>query len=194
MIDPLSDVVALLRPRTVFTKGISGAGAWGVRYADFGQPSFCTVLEGRCRLHVDGQAPINLEASDFVLLPATPGFVLSGLEPVTPEFIDPKVTAAPVEEVRHGRHEGDPDVRLLGGYFIFDSPDAGLLVSLLPPLVHIRAADRLERLNTGRVEIWCSHASLRCCSSRRCALCQAKTRPLACCAGWRTSGSRRRSD
>ncbi len=143
MTDPLSEIIALLRPRTVFTKGISGAGAWGVRYADFGQPSFCTVLEGRCRLHVDGQAPITLDAGDFVLLPATPGFVVSGFERVTPTFIDPKVTPAPVDEVRHGRPDGDPDVRLLGGYFIFDSPDADLLVSLLPPLVRLRAADRL---------------------------------------------------
>lgn len=146
MADPLSELIALLRPQTVFTKGISGAGAWGVRYADFGQPSFCTVLEGHCRLHVEGQAPITLKAGDFVLLPATPGFVMSGFEPATPEFIDPKVTSAPVDEVRHGTPDGDPDVRLLGGYFIFDSPDADLLVSLLPPLVHMRAADRLSTL------------------------------------------------
>ena len=82
MIDPLSEAILLLRPRTVFTKGISGAGRWGVRYADFGKPSFCTVLEGRCRLAVDGQEVVTLEAGDFVLLPATPGFTLSGFEPV----------------------------------------------------------------------------------------------------------------
>ena len=72
MTDPLSQVIALLRPRAVFAKGISGAGRWGVRYTDFGQPSFCTVIEGRCRLAVDGQNAITLEAGDFVLLPATP--------------------------------------------------------------------------------------------------------------------------
>jgi AraC-like DNA-binding protein len=146
MTDPLSEVIALLRPRTVFTKGISGAGLWGVRYTDFGQPSFCTVVEGSCRLHVDGQAPITLEAGDFVLLPATPGFVLSGFEPVKPAVVDPKVEAPAVDEIRHGTPEGEPDVRLLGGYFVFDSPDAGLLVPLLPPLVHMRGADRLSTL------------------------------------------------
>ena len=46
MVDPLSEIIALLRPQTVFTKGISGAGRWAVRYSDFGHPSFCTVLEG----------------------------------------------------------------------------------------------------------------------------------------------------
>ena len=55
MNDPLSEVIALLQPRTVFSKRISGAGRWGVRYSDFGQPSFCAVLEGSCRLAVDGQ-------------------------------------------------------------------------------------------------------------------------------------------
>ena len=37
MSDPLSDVISLLRPRAVLSKRISGAGAWGVRYAQFGE-------------------------------------------------------------------------------------------------------------------------------------------------------------
>lgn len=146
MIDPLSEVITLLRPRTVFTKVISGAGRWGVRYSDFGQPSFCTVLEGRCRLAVDGQAAVLLEAGDFVLLPATPGFTLSGFEPVTPELMDPKAAAALPGAVRHGTRGGRPDVRMLGGYFVFDSPDAALLVSLLPAIVHVRGAGQLAVL------------------------------------------------
>src|ERR1044072_3130733 len=66
MIDPLSEVITLLRPRTVFTKGIRGAGRWGVRYTDFGQPRFCTVIEGRSRLGVEGHAPTRLHAGGFV--------------------------------------------------------------------------------------------------------------------------------
>jgi AraC-like DNA-binding protein len=146
MVDPLSEVIALLRPRTVFSKVISGAGRWGVRYSDFGQPSFCTVLDGRCRLAVDGQDSLTLEAGDFVLLPTTPGFTMSGFDPVTPTLIDPNATPAPTDEVRHGTPEGDPDVRLLGGYFVFESPDADLLVSQLPALVHVRGAERLSLL------------------------------------------------
>jgi transcriptional regulator GlxA family with amidase domain len=37
-------------------------------------------------------------------------------------------------------------VRLLGGYFVFDSPDAALLVSLLPALIHVRGVERLAVL------------------------------------------------
>lgn len=146
MDDPLSEVIALLQPRAVFSKRISGAGRWGVRYSDFGQPSFCAVLEGSCRLAVDGERPITIEAGDFILLPATPGFTISGFEPVRPERVDPKVTRASGGEVRHGTKGGRPDVRILGGYFVFDSPDAALLVSLLPALVHVRGVARLSTL------------------------------------------------
>ncbi|HET7154035.1 MAG TPA: AraC family transcriptional regulator [Hyphomicrobiaceae bacterium] len=146
MVDPLSEVVTLLRPHTVLTKGISGAGRWAVRYADFGHPSFCTITAGTCRLEVDGEEVLTLEAGDFVLLPATPGFTLSSLEPATPKLIDPKVMPTSTEDVRHGMPEGEPDVRLLGGYFVFDSPDADLLVSLLPAMVHVRDAERLSIL------------------------------------------------
>ena len=138
MNDPLSEVIALLQPRAVFSRRISGAGRWGVRYSAFGHPSFCAVLEGGCRLAVDGQRPLTLEAGDLVLLPATPGFTMSGFEAVKPVRFDPKVTSTQMGEVRHGTRGGHPDVRLLGGWFAFDSPDAGLLVSLLPALVHVR--------------------------------------------------------
>jgi AraC-like DNA-binding protein len=144
MKDPHSEVVALLQPRAVFTRPISGAGQWAVRYSRFGQPSFCAVLEGSCLLSVDGYETITLKAGDFVLLPATPGFMMSGFEPAAPEQLDPKLAAAlPVRELRHGRQDGPPDVRQLGGSFEFESPDPTLLISLLPGLVHVRDAERL---------------------------------------------------
>lgn len=146
MSDPLADVITLLRPRAVNSKVISGAGSWAVRYSEFGQPSFCTMLEGECVLAVDGQAPLTLLAGDFVLMPITPGFTLSGLAPAVPVFIDPKLQSPPEGELRHGRRTGPPDARMLGGYFAFDSPDAALMVSLLPSLLHMRGVERLSLL------------------------------------------------
>lgn len=146
MIDPLSDVLHLLRPRAVFTKGISGAGAWAVRYTEFGHPSFCAVTEGRCRLLIDGEAPVALEAGDFVLLPATPGFTMSGFTPAIARLIDPDAAQGHAGEVRHGDPDAPADVRMLGGYFLFDSLDAGLLVTLLPAIVHVRGVERLTTL------------------------------------------------
>ena len=136
----------MLRPSAVFAKAISGAGRWGVRYTPFGQPSFCVVMQGRCLLSVERRKAITLEAGDFVFLPTTPGFTMTGFQAVTPVPMDPRAAAGQLGEVRHGRRSGAPDVRLLGGYFVFDSPDAALLVSLLPPLVHIRGVERLSML------------------------------------------------
>lgn len=146
MVDPLSETIGLLRPHAVFTKGISGAGRWGVRYRDFGHPSFAVVIDGSCRLAVDGQKELTLESGDFVLLPTTPGFTMSGFEPIVPELIDPHAAAMATGEVRHGRQDGPPDVRILGGYFLFDGDDSGLLVSLLPGQVHVRGVERLSTL------------------------------------------------
>lgn len=146
MTDPLSEVIQLLRPKAVYAKGISGAGRWAVRYAQFGQPGFCAVTEGRCRLAVEGEAPVILEEGDFVLLPATPAFTMSGLEPAPIVQIDPATIAPTDREIRHGRADGPPDVRQFGGYFAFGSPDAALLVSLLPRMIHIRGIPRLSQL------------------------------------------------
>jgi AraC-like DNA-binding protein len=144
--DPLSEVITLLQPRAVFSRRISGAGRWGVRYTAFGEPSFCAVLEGKCRLAVDAHRPLTLEAGDFVLLAATPGFTMSSLEPGRLERFDPQVTSKVLGEVRHGTRGGRPDVRLLGGWFAFGSTDTTLLVSLLPSLVHVRGIERLSTL------------------------------------------------
>jgi AraC-like DNA-binding protein len=146
MSDPLGEVITLLRPRAVASRPISGAGEWAVRYSEFGHPSFCTVLEGSCRLAVDGQPSVTLGAGDFVLLPTTPGFTMSGFTPVRPRVMDPHVAAVQRDELRHGTPDVPPDVRILGGHFAFDSPDAALLVSILPGLIHLRGAERLSVL------------------------------------------------
>ena len=42
--DPLSDLIALLRPHAAVSKPISGRGTWGVRYSAYGLPGFAIVL------------------------------------------------------------------------------------------------------------------------------------------------------
>ena len=147
-IDPLSQVIALLKPRAVFSKVISGAGRWGVRYTQFGLPSFCALLEGSCLLSVDGEETLTLAAGDFVLLPTTPGFTMTSLEPGTPVPIDARKAALDTSgsEIRHGTRGGRPEVRMLGGYFEFDSPDSAMLVSLLPAVLHVRGSQKLPLL------------------------------------------------
>lgn len=146
MSDPLSQVVDLLRPHAVFANVISGKGDWAVRYTEYGKPSFCIVLAGGCRLAIDGHAPIDIAAGDFILLPTTPAFTLSSSSLVTPVLRDPDAVPGDGRELRYGEADGEPDMRSLGGAFLFDGPDPSLLVSLLPAVVHVRGAARLSSL------------------------------------------------
>lgn len=145
MIDPLAEVVTLLQPAAPFSKLASGAGRWSVRRSEAGRPFYCAILDGACRLTVDGREPLILEPGDFVLIPSAFDFTASSLEP-PPDACDSAHVVLPDGEVRHGSPSETPDVRMLVGYCVFSSPDARLLVSLLPQLVHVRGEHRLSTL------------------------------------------------
>lgn len=146
MSDPLSEVVTLLRPRAVLANVISGKGNWAIRYSKFGLPSFCIMLHGSCLLAVDGHRTIALGAGDFVLLPTTPAFTISSVVAGPPVQMDPHRVAGGRSEARYGDRRGPPDMRSLGGSFQFDCADPGLLVSLLPGVVHVCGSQRLSQL------------------------------------------------
>jgi AraC-like DNA-binding protein len=141
--DPLSDIIALLRPHTALAKPITGRGDWGVRYAAYDLPGFAIVLAGQCWLAIDGADPVQLQRGDFVLLPSTPAFALFSRPGVT------CVSGVPADRpVRHGAPDGEPDFQMLGGSFRIEPVNAPLLIELLPRLIHSRAADtgRLTRI------------------------------------------------
>lgn len=140
-IEPLSAMVALLRPRTVLSKVISGAGSWSVRYAAYGHPGFSLILEGSCWLSVADQEPLWLEPGDFVMLPATPSFSMASNLEALRNPVATSADAGRTTELRHGDQNAAPSVRMLGGYFLFDPTNARLLLSLLPAVVHIKATD-----------------------------------------------------
>jgi AraC-like DNA-binding protein len=146
MIDPLAEVVTLLQAGAPFSKVVSGAGPWRVRRSEAGRPFYSVILNGSCHLALDGHEPLTLQAGDFVLIPSAYGFTMSSLEPVTSEDSDTPPVALLNGEFRLGIQSEPPNVRLLVGYCVFGSPDAALLVSLLPQLVHVRGEKRLATL------------------------------------------------
>lgn len=142
--DPLTEIVALLRPHGAFSKPISGRGKWGVRYDAQGTPSFCIVLEGKSWFITDGDAPRLLERGDFLLLPFTPSFSLVS------ELGAECTPGRPSRQgVRHGDPKRPPDFRSIGGTFQIESVNAGLLQLMLQK-IHIRASEfdtsRLTRM------------------------------------------------
>jgi AraC-like DNA-binding protein len=146
MIDPLAEVVTLLQPQARFSKVVSAAGSWRVRRSESGQPFYCVILEGSSRLEVGGHEPIQLQQGDFVLVPSAYGFTMTSLEPPASEYLDSPPVPLPNGEFRHGPLDIPADTQLLVGYCTFGSPDAALLVSLLPQLVHVRGEKRLATI------------------------------------------------
>ena len=138
--------MSLLRPEAVLSKIVTGGGDWSVRKPRYGDPAFCLMLQGSCVLAPEGLESIELRHGDFLLFPEMPGFTLAadaGLEP----------TFAALDHSRHTRHgcEAAPvTMRMLGGYFRFDPPNAPLLVSLLPNVLMVRRGEpgsaRLSRI------------------------------------------------
>ena len=146
MVDPLAEVVTLLQPGTRFSKAVVGAGPWHISRSDAGQPFYCVVLEGACRLAVDGHESIELRSGDFILIPAADGVAMSSLAPPSEKARETLPVALATGEFRIGDQDGPTDLRMLVGHCSFGSPDAGLLVSLLPQLVHVRGEPRLATL------------------------------------------------
>jgi AraC-like DNA-binding protein len=146
MIDPLAEVVTLLKPAAVHSKIVSGGGTWGVRRAEYGQPFYCVVLKGTCLLAVDAHAQLNLREGDFVLIPAAFDFSMSSIAPARPEHFAAVPVALGPGEFRLGDRDAPADVEMVVGHCTFGSPDAALLVSLLPQLVHVRDEPRLATL------------------------------------------------
>ncbi len=83
---------------------------------------------------------------DFVLIPTAQNFAMSSLLPAGVKDIVSTPIVLPNGEYRLGSADGPPNVRLLLGYCVFRSPDAALLASLLPKLVHVRGVSRLATL------------------------------------------------
>ena len=134
--DPLSGIIALLRPHAAFSKPIAGRGDWGVRYSAYGLPGFALVLAGQCWLAVDGAEPVLINRGDFVLLPSTPAFSLSSRPDADCVLVQPTYDA-----VRHGDPAGEPDFQMLGGTFEIEPVNAPLLLALLPKMFHVRSAE-----------------------------------------------------
>lgn len=136
-IDPLAEIVTLLQPTARFSKLVECAGSWRIHRETTGEPFYCAVLEGRCRVSVDGQPPMTLQAGDFVLVPAMHDLINESLN-APPGG----VTTRPIEVsegcFRVGREDGPAELRMRIGHCSFGSPDAALLVPLLPQVVLAR--------------------------------------------------------
>src|ERR1700733_2421105 len=75
VMDPLSDVLALLRPRTYSSGGFDAGGEWSIQFPRYEGIKCYAVVSGECWLLVEDIAePIRLRKGDCILLPTERSF------------------------------------------------------------------------------------------------------------------------
>lgn len=136
--DPLSDVLSLLRIRNYHSATLSLGGDWAFTFPKREGIKFTAVVKGSCWLLVDGeQQPQRLHQGDcFLMTRGMPFSLYSDIsQPVMNSDGHFKTLAA--DEL--ALHYGGDDVQLVGGRFDFSGVPTQLLLSSLPSLVHVQA-------------------------------------------------------
>ncbi len=150
--DPLSEVLSLLRPQGYAFRGLDAGGRWSIEFPEDEGVKCYAVTSGYCWLSVkDIPDPVHLAEGDCVLLPRGRQFLLASDLASTPVDAEEFFTTAQTGGVATLNSGGD--FFGIGGYFEFAGNHADVLLGVLPPIVHVRAeADRaslrwcLERL------------------------------------------------
>ena len=156
--DPLSDVLSLLKPRSYMCGGFDMGGEWSVQFGRHEGIKCYAVVSGQGWLSVEGvPEPVRLEAGDCFVLPRGWPFRLASdlrLPPVDAfTLVQPPLNGA-IRSIN-----GGGDCFGVGGHFALDGQHADILLGVLPPIVHIRKeADRaamrwsLERMRQELLE------------------------------------------
>ncbi|WP_285374159.1 AraC family transcriptional regulator [Pseudomonas sp. lyk4-TYG-107] len=135
--DPLSDVLSLLRIRNYHSASLSLGGDWAFNFPIREGIKFTAVVKGNCWLQVEGEpTPQKLLQGDcFLMTRGVPFTLYSDLsQPVLDSDGYFLTLAADELALNHG---GD-DVQLVGGRFDFTGIPTQLLLGTLPSLVHVQ--------------------------------------------------------
>jgi AraC-like DNA-binding protein len=135
--DPLSDVLSLLKPRSYMFRGFDVGGKWSIQFARHEGIKCYAVVSGQCWLSVEGvRDALRLETGDCFLLPRGRPFRLASDMTLTPIDAYTFFSTAPRGAI--ATYNGGGDFFGVGGYFAFAGDHAGILLGVLPPIVHIR--------------------------------------------------------
>ncbi len=136
--DPLSDILSLLRPNSYGFRGLDAGGDWLLALGRDDGIKCYAIQSGACWLAMEEAGePVRLEAGDFVLLPGAEAFRIysaADAPPIDAFDFFPEIPAGETAVLN-----GGGDVAGVGGYFGFEGMHTDLLLGMLPPVVHIRA-------------------------------------------------------
>jgi AraC-like DNA-binding protein len=139
--DPLSEVLALLKPVSRLSGGIHAGGDWAIRFPAPEGIRFQIVMAGECWLTVDGVAePLRLQAGDGFLLPRRTAFKIATDVDLPPVDAADIFTAAQDPIVAHN---GGGEFFSLWSVFAVTGKPAEVLLEGLPAVIHVqRGADQ----------------------------------------------------
>lgn len=151
--DPLSDVLSLLKPRNQFYAGFDAAGEWSFDFPPHEGIKFAAVMRGTCWGVADElEQPVRFDEGDCFLLNRGLRFILSS---------DP---ALPVESGEHflediardgvAVHNGGGEVFLICGHFDFSGNHAAVLFDALPPIINIPKASSQAEVLRWSLDQW----------------------------------------
>jgi AraC-like DNA-binding protein len=136
--DPLSDVLSLLKPRSYVSSGFDAGGAWSIQFGDqHGLIKCYAVISGGCWLSIEGVTDaVRLQQGDCFVLPSGRPFRLAS------DLALPSVPASTIfPPARDGgvvSFNGGGDFFIVGSRFAVSGSHADMLMSMLPPIAHIR--------------------------------------------------------
>lgn len=135
--DPLSDVLSLLKPHSYVSGGIDHGGDWSVQFDPYEGLKFHAVISGACWLAVDGvPEPFHMRAGDCFLLPQGRPFRLASdlaLPPVNAHHMLERPLLGDVRVIN-----GGGDCLSIGASFSFAGNHTEAALGLLPPVVHLQ--------------------------------------------------------
>lgn len=133
--DPLSDVLALLKPKSVISGGFAVNDNFAVSFPQHTGIKCYAVLSGQCWLTLQGHAPLQLTAGSCFLLPRGLPFSLATDPDITPTGYRELIAARGGSLLHNTAVEGN---YLVGGFFALTGSHADFLLKFLPPIVHIQ--------------------------------------------------------
>ncbi len=75
--DPLSQIIGLLKPQAVFWRVVEAHNAWTIGFRPTNIVVFGQVIEGACRVEREDGISLDLEAGDFLLMAAPPNWTMA---------------------------------------------------------------------------------------------------------------------
>lgn len=135
--DPLSDVLSLLKLRSYTSGGFEAGGDWSIAFGALPGIKCYSVVSGECWLSVSGVSQaIRVKSGDCFLLPKGLPFCLASSLTLTP--VDAATVFPPIRDGGVRCYNGGGEFFSVGGHFSLTGDYASVLSALLPPVVHIR--------------------------------------------------------